>query len=148
MHQNFDTFLSKMKKLGKRINFSITDKKEAVLKVLYEANQPINAKQIYEIINQNSQTHISITLIYRILNVLEEAYVLHAIVLPPNDTKHYSLLQDKAQSHLVCIKCANVITFHDEITLKAIDKVLEEKAFILSNLKVTLYGVCEECLDE
>lgn len=148
MLEDFDTFLSKMKLLGDSIDFSITLKREMILKTLFEAKSPLNAKNISKIIKDSHSLDISITSIYKFLNILEEVYILHAIVLPPNNTKYYSLIGYKAQSHLVCTKCEKILTFSDDETLELLDRVLDKEGFTLSNLKVTLYGICKECMNE
>lgn len=148
MPKDFNVFISKMKLLGERVDFSITPKREMILKVIFEAKEPLCAKKILENIADKHLPEISITSIYKTLNILEEIYVLHAISLPPHNTKYYSLIEYKSQSHLVCTKCEKILSFCDEITLDHLDSILDKEGFTLSNLKVTLYGICEDCIDE
>ncbi|PID47877.1 MAG: hypothetical protein CR967_02700 [Proteobacteria bacterium] len=148
MSEDFNTFLHRIRLLGKRTGFAITHKRELILRVLFEAKEPLDAKQISIRLKEKHLLKISITLVYKMLNILEELYILHAISLPPNNTKYYSIMKARSKSHLICKKCKKIVTFCDKITLSHLDRILDKHGFILSNLKVTLYGICKDCKDE
>ncbi len=145
MSEEYSILLSKIRLLDTQLGFRLTHKKELILKAVYNAKQPISIKEILNEIKKDNHIAPSMTSVYRILNTLEQFYIVHSIVLPSNNAKYYFFFFDKIQSYLICIKCKKMLRYKEENSLIFLDKILEKEDFNLSNVKIALYGICKEC---
>lgn len=80
---------------------------------------------------------------YRTLKTLEEAGVIHSIVLSNNLVKYAISTSDynKVHSHFYCTKCNSVKCLHDAVEIKT-DL---PKGFSVDHLEIVIKGICENC---
>lgn len=143
--ENLDIFLSKVERLAKSVGFSVTFKRECILKSIFLSKNPICASEIKNILKEKYKINISMPTIYSIMRLFEELQILHILYIPSKKTKYYSIKGFNTQNHLVCMKCGKIISFFDKELDEQLKKDLKKKDFILTNHRILLYGTCKEC---
>lgn len=144
--ENFNTFISRVKRLAQGADINITTKREHILKAIYDSVDPISPNQIHDIALNRYKIYISKPTIYIMLRQFNELGILHTIYIPAKMTAYYSIKGFKSQNHLVCTKCGKIVTFFDNDLDRQLKKDSEKRDFLLTNHRVLLYGTCKDCI--
>ncbi|WP_457639235.1 Fur family transcriptional regulator [Persephonella sp.] len=119
-----------------------TRQREAILKVLEEAEYPINAEQIYMELKSRG-IDISLSTIYRNLEMLtKEGLVVKSYMM--NEDKARFALPDK-KNYLVCEKCGKIVIIDNCPFDKFKEELIEVHGFDITGHSIEVYGVCPEC---
>jgi Fur family ferric uptake transcriptional regulator len=121
----------------------ITSQRKLVLAMLVEADGHLDAHDIYERARRQD-VHLSLSTVYRTLNVLKEASVVRELHL--DDEHHHYELDDKDEhSHLVCLACGRVIEVGSSAFAEAAMVAGEAHGFEIASAHVELAGYCAAC---
>lgn len=122
-----------------------TRQRKLVYKVLWEAKEPLNAAQIYHLIEKEAAgEEYALSTVYRILAAFEELALVEKTTGMVDGTVLYSLERGEHTHYAVCLKC------HKRIPLQSCPFMhihLEEDAedFTVTGHKLELYGYCKDC---
>lgn len=141
--QNFDKFYSKFSEFLRDFNYKNSAQKERILKLLYMNNEHMSAADIQELYIKSYKENISLTAIYQLLNFLEEIDL--AISFEENSVKKFELNLRSHHDHLICTKCAKIVSFYDDIIEKRQDIICKENEFKIQGHTMILCGICKEC---
>lgn len=142
--RNMEDFKSLLTSIKKITNI-ITSKREYMLKEIYFANTPLNAKEVQKLVKNSSNIDISLPTLYTSLQIFEEYHVLDSIYIASKKTKYYFVKGVRSQNFLICTNCGKITSFDDNPMNEQIKKVSQNKNYILFNQKALLYGTCKEC---
>lgn len=128
----------------KSAGLKVTSPRIKVLQVFeYSALKHISAEGIYELLLEQ-QEDISLATVYRVLT----QFVAAGLVIKHNFSEGgavFELDNGGHHDHLMCVKCAKVVEFTDDVIEQQQEKVALEFGFKLTSHSLQLYGVCNEC---
>ncbi len=129
----------RLRAAGKRI----TPQRRLVVDILAEANEHLDAADIFEE-GRRRDTNLSLSTVYRTLSVLKETGVVRELHLD-DEHHHYELDGKDEHSHLVCLGCGRVI----EVDCQALDAMAaslgEAHDFEIASAQIELSGYCADC---
>ena len=130
--KNFNAFYDKFSELLRDLGLKNSKSKERILKILFENDEHLSAKQI----QSKLPIKLSLTAIHRFLNFLCESSL--ALSLEEGGSKKYELNLKSHHDHLVC----------DETVEQRQDEICEKIGFLLEGHAMILYGICKKCLEK
>jgi Fe2+ or Zn2+ uptake regulation protein len=129
----------RLKAAGKRI----TPQRRLVLDILAQASGHLDAYDIFDR-GRNQDASLSLSTVYRTLNVLKETGVVHELHLD-DEHHHYELNKKGEHSHLVCLVCGRVIEVNTSIFSETAMEAGEAHGFEIASAQVELAGYCADC---
>ncbi len=139
MHQYVDSSNDLLHKRGYRL----TPQRYLVLSVIQEANGHISLDQIAERVQQINP-RVSLSTIYRTLELLNELDLIHENHLP-GESLHYEMPQGNNHHHLVCKKCKTMIHLDDDILGDLHERLHGQYHFHNLSLGLLATGYCDAC---
>jgi Fur family ferric uptake transcriptional regulator len=130
---------SRLRAAGKRI----TPQRRLVLSILVGADGHLDAHDIYER-GRRRGFHLSLSTVYRTLNVLKETGVVRELHLD-DEHHHYELDDRDGHSHLVCLGCGRVIEVDSSAFAEAATVTGQAHSFEIASAQVELAGYCVNC---
>ncbi len=118
-----------------------------IYRVLYEADAPLSAAEIFTALNKDSEKEMyAFSTIYRNLLAFEKTGLITKNVLSTEDNALYELKREAHKHYAVCLKCHAKIPIsscplHD--LSKDILKTLPD--FEVTGHQLEIYGYCKEC---
>lgn len=122
-----------------------TKQRKCVYNVLCEAEEPLNAVQIYQQVErQSSGEEYAFSTIYRILSTFEEKGIVDREVGIQDKTALYALNRGGHMHYAVCLEC------HKRVPLQScpfmhMHPERDAGDFLVTGHKLELYGYCKEC---
>ena len=129
----------RLRAAGKRI----TPQRKLVLDILAQAEQHLDALDIYEL-GRRRDARLSLATIYRTLGILKETGVVHELHLD-QEHHHYELASKQKHAHLVCLRCGRVIEVDSRSFAAAAVAIGETYGFKVATTQVELTGTCDDC---
>lgn len=84
--------------------------------------------------------------VYRALNVLSEADLLHSVSLPDAPVRYELVLPGgDHHHHVICNRCGDTLSFEDAELEAAIERLSERVPYTVAAHDVTLRGTCPDC---
>ncbi len=128
----------------KNAGLKITSPRIKILQVFELGDlKHISAEGICELLLEQ-QEDISIATVYRVLT----QFVAAGLVIKHNFSDGgavFELDNGSHHDHLMCVKCAKVVEFTDNVIEQQQEKIALELGFKLTSHSLQLYGVCNEC---
>jgi Fur family zinc uptake transcriptional regulator len=133
----------------KKNNLRLTDKRKAVLQTLMQTNEALSAYELIEAYRNDHQQTLSAMSVYRILEFLESAKLIHKLDL----TNKYLVCAHLTCSHpheysqfLSCNQCGQVqeINVPNEIFIQ-LKQSAENYGFFIKSPHLELTGLCHSC---
>lgn len=122
-----------------------TKQRLAVLKELYTSSVPLTADDIYIKIHDEGQENLSLSTVYRILDMFVKKEIAVKSGLIEGGKALYEAVTGVHRHNLICIKCHRMMSF-DGCPLENLEKDLEHSTgFHISGHRMEIYGVCPEC---
>lgn len=118
-----------------------------IYKVLYEADTPLSAAEIFSLLNKASAKEMyAFSTIYRNLLAFEKTGIITKSVLSTEDNALYELKRQTHRHYAVCLKC------HAKIPIKSCplhdlseDIVSSIPDFEVTGHQLEIYGYCNNC---
>lgn len=121
-----------------------TNQRNIVYNVLKQANAPMTAEQLFFKI-KNIDAGISLSTIYRILDVFVGKGMVRKISLTDDNKAMYELECVEHRHHLICVGCKKM-TVVDNCPFETYEKSLEQKtSFHITAHNLEIYGYCPLC---
>ena len=90
--------------------------------------------------------NVSLATIYRTLKLLQEYGLAESHNFQDGQARFEPRLDDSEHhDHLICTKCGRIVEFFNAAIEKLQLKVAREHGFVITNHKMELYGLCEDC---
>jgi Fur family ferric uptake transcriptional regulator len=123
--------------LGKRQ----TRQRDAILKVLAEANGPLSVPEIFDLAQK--KIPLGIATVYRAINLLLEAREIQSVILPSGETR-YESADLGHHDHFQCRNCGHVYDLA-VCPLHLASGTIIPGGFMVEDHEMTLYGLCPDC---
>ncbi len=128
----------------REVGLKVTVPRMKVLKILEAANpHHMSAEDVYKTLMGQGED-VGLATVYRVLTQFEAAGLIKRHNFEGGHSI-YELNQGEHHDHLVCVKCANVSEFYDDVIEKQQKKVAEKLGFSMTDHEHTIYGVCQVC---
>lgn len=123
-----------------------TKQRKCVYNVLSEATEPLNAVQIYHLVEKHADgEEYAVSTIYRILAAFEEkGLVTKATWMGGDGTVVYELNRGGHTHYAVCLECHKRIPLQN-CPFAHIHLEQETGDFTVTGHKLELYGYCKDC---
>lgn len=128
-----------LKTIGRRA----TSQRRLVMDILLQAESHLDATDIYER-GRRQDARLSLSTVYRTLNVLKEAGVVRELHLD-DEHHHYELDHPDKHSHLICLSCGRVIEVDSAAFVEAAQAAGQVHNFEVTSTHVELTGYCADC---
>jgi Fur family ferric uptake transcriptional regulator len=120
-----------------------TKQREAVVKILQNADAPLSALDIYAQTEKEGQPSWLST-IYRILELFtEKGLVLKTSVLD-GDMAYYELSGHGHHHYAVCVDCHKIVAINN-CPMAEFEPKLSDDEFRVLGHRVEMYGYCKDC---
>ncbi|MEA5027212.1 Ferric uptake regulation protein [bioreactor metagenome] len=133
--------------LHEKLRFSglkYTKQRFAILDILQQAQQPLAAEQIYSRLSE-SQLNISLSTVYRALDVMSEKDLVTKVNIIQDDRSLYELNCGLHRHYLYCLGCNKIITIR-HCPLEDYEQALTaETGYQIVGHKLSVYGYCPDC---
>jgi len=133
------------KGLLKNGNLKGTKHRYAILEVLEIYKFPVTAEDLYINLREKGST-ISLSTVYRSLEILHEKGIVIKTNLPDYNKAVYEYNHNEHRHHMICIKCHMVL----QVTgcpLEKYEKFIESKYdFTVKGHNLEVYGYCNDCV--
>lgn len=132
------------KHLLKEKNLKNTKHRNSILEVIQKSSQPIDVETIY-IELKKKNVSISLSTVYRVLNVLVENGIVNKTNIVDENKSLYEINTMEHKHHLLCTRCRKMLIV-DGCPLEEYQKAIEEKlGFSIKGHKLEMYGLCDKC---
>lgn len=138
------------------------DKKDVLRKIIAEkALKSTKQREVIADIFFNTDVHISLdellvkvrrrspkvgyATVYRTMKLLVECDLAVERHFGDGQTRYEPVSEEEHHDHLICTKCGKIIEFENQVIENIQAEVAKEKKFIVTNHKLELYGLCNEC---
>ncbi|ASW43159.1 Fur family transcriptional regulator [Clostridium isatidis] len=125
-------------------NIRITSGRIAILNILKSSNKGLSAENIYDLCKKQYE-NLNLSTIYRTLELFEEKEIIKKINI---DGPALYVLKKEGHKHLLkCDLCNKSVEI--QCPMEEIEEIIKAQAgFSLTEHKLELKGVCEECKDK
>lgn len=122
-----------------------TKQRVAVLNELISSAVPLTADDIYMSIRDGGEENLSLSTVYRILDMFGQKGIAAKTGLIEGGKSLYEIVTGVHRHNLICIKCHRLIPLED-CPLGDFEKSIEKSTgFRISGHKLEIYGICPEC---
>lgn len=103
-----------------------------------------NAEEIHRRLRAKKKP-VGLATIYRTLNLLVRSGLVTAIDLGESHSHFEPDWNRISHGHLICLSCGRVQEFSHAEIQAAINKVGEEKGYLLDKFSIQVFGYCRDC---
>lgn len=136
--------MGESEKILKREKLKSTRQRNSVLEILRQEKLPISAEEIFLRL-KDLGISVSVSTVYRILDVLEGKCILVRTKLNDDSKAFYELNNPVHRHHLLCVKCRKLQPV-EGCPLEEYEKRLErEHGYIINGHSLEIYGICSKC---
>lgn len=135
----------KTEKIEYPVGLKWTRQRKCVYRVLWEAEEPLNAHQIYLQAEKHSEGEdYAVSTIYRILAAFEENGLVEKTTFMGDGTVVYELKRKEHTHYAVCLECRRKIPL-EKCPFAHVHLEKEAGDFTITAHKLELYGYCKDC---
>ncbi|MGI6084332.1 MAG: Fur family transcriptional regulator [Acetivibrionales bacterium] len=125
-------------------NLKATRHRHAILEMLAENDMPLTAEGLYMSLREKGVS-ISLSTVYRGLEVLHEKGIVVKSNLPDYNKAVYEVNHNEHRHHLVCVECRKMIPVIG-CPLEEYEKLIANKyEFTVEGHNLEMYGYCNDC---
>lgn len=122
---------------------NITAPRKKIAAAVFEMEDHFNVTNLWAELNDD--TSISMSTIYRTIDLLLDAGLLREVDLGEAHTHYEPVFQEGEHGHLVCLSCGRVMEFSSEKIEELIQEAAEERDFETRNYRLQVFGYCQDC---
>ena len=126
----------------RRAGRALTPQREAVLRVVNEAEEHLTANEIFEAARRLLPS-ISFATVYNSLKYLREAGLLREINFGKASSRYDR--ETNRHDHAICSRCGKLVDFDLEETTQLMRAAARRSRFKPESIQLTLVGVCPAC---
>ena len=121
----------------------LTNQRRLLLGILREANDHIDAKELYHRASATDES-VSLATVYRALRLFKELGLVDEMRLGRLRC-YYEIKNSPGHQHLVCQECGNVMEFQTPYFQKLIETIQREYGLKVTKAELYLEGYCQKC---
>lgn len=122
----------------------VTPQRRLVLHLLREQGGHLSADELYRLARQH-QPRISLSTVYRALDVFEELGLVRALHLDGEHHRYEVASDGEEHHHMICLGCSRVIEFECGYCAEIHHDLAEHHDFQITGSRVQLLGYCTDC---
>ena len=116
----------------------VTPQRRLVLSLLREQGGHLSADELHHLARRR-QPHISLSTVYRALDMFEELGLVRALHLEGQQHR-YEIVRDGTHHHMICLGCGRVIEFECSHCTETHQDLADHYGFEITAIKVQLLG--------
>jgi Fe2+ or Zn2+ uptake regulation protein len=123
--------------------YILTPQRQLILESIRKSCKPIDAKELYRVASQKDQS-ISLATVYRSLSLFKQVGLIdeHRFA---KSCWCYEVKKSLEHQHVLCKCCGKVIEFESPLIGEMVNKLQDEKGFIIDRVEVCMQGTCKDC---
>lgn len=121
-----------------------TSQRRLILDAFLKNEEHISAEQLYDIVKKRDSS-IGQATVYRVLKLLTEAELAREVNFGDGIIRYEHTYDHPHHDHLVCRHCGKTVEIVDSVIEELQKRVAESFSFELTDHKMYLYGLCENC---
>lgn len=118
-----------------------TTQREKVAELIFAKKSHFEVQTLIKEV-QAKYPEIGPATVYRSVNTLCEAGLLHESLQTHNGVTLYEAHEEEHHDHIVCMDCGEIFEFHDESIEEAQNKAIKKLGFIEAKHKHVIYAKC------
>ena len=122
----------------------LTRQREAVVDEILANPGHFEAEEIVQLLKDNRQ-RVSRATVYRTLDLLKDCLLVERLDFGTNVAYYEHVEEGSHHDHLICLRCGNVIEFHNEKLEKIQTDVCEQFEFTERYHSLRIFGLCGKC---
>jgi Fe2+ or Zn2+ uptake regulation protein len=126
-----------------REGYVLTPQRKLILEVIRKSCGHVDAKELYRLVSQKDAT-ISLATVYRSLSLFKQAGLIDEHRLGRTHCC-YEIKQSPEHQHILCRSCGQLMEFESPLISELINKLQDEKSFIVEKVELCIQGICVEC---
>jgi Fur family transcriptional regulator, peroxide stress response regulator len=134
----FEELIASLKERG----FRLTPQRIELVRLIAASKEHPNAIQLHEKIKKQFPT-MSLATVYKTVSLLKEMGQVMEIDL--RDDSHYDGSRPQPHSHLICMKCNQIVDGDMDIEDAQIKRLEKESGFQIIRPQIAFYGICPHC---
>lgn len=134
----------KFQEFLERRGLKLTRQRRAVVTEIFSSPGHFEAEDLVERLKGN-RTRVSRATVYRALDLLRDCQLVEKLDFGTHRSYYEHVSPNAHHDHLICIRCNNVIEFHNE-TLESLQKeICGNFGFQESYHSLRIFGLCSKC---
>ena len=119
----------------------VTTQREKVAELIFEKKSHFEVQMLIKEV-QEKHPDIGPATVYRSVNTLCEAGLLHESLQSHSGVTLYEASDEDHHDHIICMDCGEIFEFHDESIEEAQNKAIKKMGFIEAKHKHVIYAKC------
>lgn len=129
----------------KNAGLKVTAPRMKILQILENADQHhMSAEDVYQALLRSGDD-VGLATVYRVLTQFEAAGLLKRHNFEGGHSI-FEIDQGEHHDHLVCVECARVEEFVDEVIEHEQESIANKAGFEITDHRLTIYGRCRHCV--
>lgn len=126
----------------------LTEQRQLVIRLLANSSQQIDAESLYMLAYQEDES-ISLATVYRTLNALADADVLHRRYLSPDHNRQYfERAPDEQVLTINCRECQKNMPVSSDLITKLKQTLLIDYGWQEISICSCMSGICDDCAEK
>lgn len=122
----------------------LTKQRKLVLDAFISHEKHVSAEELYRE-TYSHEPSIGLATIYRTLGLLSKCGLAQARHFGDGQTRYEHTYGHKHHDHLICLKCGDILEFHNQKIESLQVEVTKEHNFEVLSHKLEIYGLCSKC---
>ena len=123
--------------------YRLTPQRNLIWEVLRDAGRHLTAEEVAAEVRR-TLPDVNVSTVYRTLELLVSLDLVVETRLE-GSVCYYEVSPEPTHHHFVCTGCGAVGHFGDELLAPVHEELGERRAFVVSQIQVTAFGVCGDC---
>jgi len=128
----------------RKVDLRATPARLAILKLLEEAQQPIDVHTVIGKINKEG-IKVDPATVFRIMNMLTKKGLAVSVQLQEGKTRYELAEKKHHHHHLVCESCGKIENVSNEMIPPLEEKIRSKHKFLIKRHTLEFFGLCEDC---
>jgi Fe2+ or Zn2+ uptake regulation protein len=124
-------------------SYILTPQRRIILEVIRKSCGHLDAKELYRLVSKRDPT-ISLATVYRSLSLFKQLGTIDEHRLGKTRCC-YEIKQSMEHQHFMCRCCGKVVEFESPLISIMIEKLQDEKDFVIEKVELCIQGTCFEC---
>ena len=124
----------------------MTSQRLLLLRLRHDCQGHVGADDLYHLARPHD-ARLSLSTVYRTLNTLKEARVVHELGLD-DEHRHYELAGKGPHHHLICQACGRIFEIKCFLISDILSHIEAEHDFRVTDTHLEFAGYCADCLSE
>lgn len=122
---------------------NVTEARKRIVEEVFNIHGHFNAFDLWA--RLRDETNISISTIYRTLDLLNNASLVKEVDLGQPQTHYEHVFGEGEHGHLVCLGCGAIIEFSSQKIEEILREIEERRGFSREMYNLQVFGLCSEC---